>query len=67
MFMNEKRTIWTLQGHPEMNKELGNVVLGVASAHIGVDEGETVELSRRMGREHDGVRIWKRVLEWVTE
>ena len=67
MFMNERKTIWTFQGHPELNEGLAKCMLRESSAYMGVDGKEMEKLSKRMERKHDGVRIWKRILEWVAE
>jgi GMP synthase-like glutamine amidotransferase len=67
MFINEKKTIWTFQGHPELNEGLGKALLAESPAYMGVDGREKEEISKRMERKHDGVRIWKRILEWVGE
>lgn len=67
MFMNERKTIWTFQGHPEMNEGLAKAMLADTPAYMGVDKTEREEIARRMERGHDGVEIWKRILEWVGE
>jgi GMP synthase-like glutamine amidotransferase len=67
MFMNERKTVWTFQGHPEMNAELAKSLLADTPAYMGVGGEEREELGRRMERWHDGVNIWKNILEWVGE
>jgi GMP synthase-like glutamine amidotransferase len=66
MFMNELRTIWTIQGHPELNMELGKAMVENTPAYMGIG-GEKDELLKRAEREHDGVEVWKGILEWVGQ
>ena len=67
MFMNERKTIWTFQGHPEMNAGLAKSLLADTPAYMGVCGEEREEIGRSMERGHDGVNIWKNILEWVEE
>lgn len=67
MFMNQRRTIWTFQGHPEMNEGLAKEMLADTPAYMGVDTQERAEIGIRMEKRHDGVEIWKSILEWVRE
>ena len=67
MFMNEEKTIWTFQGHPELNEGLAKAMLANTPAYMGVEGKEKRDIERRMERAHDGVRIWERILEWVKE
>jgi GMP synthase-like glutamine amidotransferase len=67
MFMNEKKTIWTFQGHPELSEGLAKALLADTPAYMGVDSKEREVIERRMERSHDGVRIWKRILKWVGQ
>lgn len=67
MFVNEAKTIWTFQGHPELNEGLAKSMLGESPAYMGVDGKQKEEISKKMERTHDGLRIWKRILEWVGE
>ena len=67
MFTNEAKTIWTFQGHPEMNGQLAKDMLADTPAYMGVEQVEREEIGKRMEREHDGVAIWRRILAWVGE
>ena len=67
MFMNERKTIWTFQGHPEMNEGLAKSLLADTPAYMGVNGEEKEDFSRKMEKRHDGVEIWKRILQWVGQ
>lgn len=63
--MNERNTILSFQGHPELNEGLAKAMLGNSPAYMGISEGEGVE--KRMERGHDGGFLWERILEWIRE
>jgi GMP synthase-like glutamine amidotransferase len=67
MFVNERNTVLTLQGHPEMNAELAKSLLARSPTYMGVDEGKKEDVAKEMEVGHDGVAIWMRILEWVKE
>ena len=67
MFVNEANTIWTFQGHPEMNEGLAKAMLADTPAYMGVESREMEMIEGRMEGGHDGVKIWKRILEWAVE
>jgi len=66
-FINEANTIMTFQGHPEFNEKLGLQMLGSVPTYMGVDQKQKEESAEKMGRLHDGVEIWSRILAWVKE
>jgi GMP synthase-like glutamine amidotransferase len=66
-FMNEAKTILTFQGHPEMNQGLAETNLRDAPSYMGVDDAKREVVAKTIERSHDGVLIWKRILEWVKE
>jgi len=67
IFLNETNTILTFQGHPELNKELAKAILGKAPSYMGVGDAEKEGLAQKKEENHDGVQIWARILEWVSE
>ena len=66
-FVNEANTILTFQGHPELNTGLAKQLLGDTPKYFGVDEEQKENLARKMELQHDGVEIWRRVLQWIRE
>lgn len=66
-FLNEANTIMTFQGHPEMTGTVAKVALGNTPSYMGVDDAEKGGITERMDLPHDGINIWKRILEWVRE
>jgi GMP synthase-like glutamine amidotransferase len=67
VFLNEGNTILTFQGHPELNEGLAKIYLGNTPPYMGVGDAEKEGLARNMEESHDGVQIWARILQWVTE
>jgi hypothetical protein len=65
--MNEAKTILTFQGHPEMNQGLAETNLRDAPSYMGVDDAKREVVAKTIEQSHDGVLIWKRILEWVKE
>lgn len=66
-FVNEKNTILTFQGHPELNSGLARNFVETTPAYMGLDGEKKAGLMESAGLEHDGVRIWERILRWVKE
>lgn len=66
-FLNETNTILTFQGHPEMTGSVGKIALGNSPHYMGIDEMEKDVIAERMELSHDGLDVWKRILEWITE
>ncbi|KAH7350745.1 class I glutamine amidotransferase-like protein [Rhexocercosporidium sp. MPI-PUGE-AT-0058] len=66
-FLNESNTIMTFQGHPELNEDLAKALLAHSPAYMGVNGDSKGALLERAGVDHDGVRIWARILEWIRE
>jgi GMP synthase-like glutamine amidotransferase len=66
-FVNEKNTILTFQGHPEMTESVAKAMLDDTPGYMGLDESEIEAIEQRMELPHDGGKIWKRILEWVHE
>jgi len=65
---NESNTILTFQGHPEMSEKMARLLAqGPSSYTEELSEEEIEALVARAGEEHDGLVVWKRVLEWVGE
>lgn len=67
IFVNEKNTILTFQGHPELNAGLARELVGTTPAYMGLDGEKKAGLMESAGLEHDGVKIWERILKWVKE
>lgn len=60
--------ILTFQGHPEMSEELARALMEANSMSTeGLTEEERMGLVDGTKVGHDGVEIWRRVLEWVGE
>jgi GMP synthase-like glutamine amidotransferase len=66
-FVNKANTIITFQGHPELNAELARDFVETTPAYMGLSEEKKAGLVAKAGVEHDGVKIWERVLRWVGE
>lgn len=67
VFVNEANTILTFQGHPELNAELARKFVENTPVYMGVAEGRKQDLIDKAGVEHDGVKVWARILEWARE
>jgi len=65
--INKRGTILTLQGHPEWRVKLGKQMVRSVPAYMGVKEEDKEGLEEAVKGGHDGVKIWRRVLEWVEE
>lgn len=66
-FVNEANTIMTFQGHPEMTESVAKSMFANVPSYMGVSEEEKGAIEERMELPHDGMGIWKRILEWVKE
>jgi GMP synthase-like glutamine amidotransferase len=64
--VNAANTILTFQGHPEMDAELSKL-LWEESNYMGVDTAEKEKLEIKINSSHDGLAIWKRILQWAGE
>lgn len=67
IFLNDANTIMTFQGHPEMTENIANMMFEKIPAYMGVREEERGAIVEKMSLAHDGMMIWKRILEWVKE
>ena len=65
--VNAANTILTLQGHPEMSAELSRLLLRDVPKYAGVDAAEKEALQIRIDSPHDGIAIWKRIVQWARE
>ena len=66
-FLNDENTILTFQGHPELNTDLARTLLANSPAYMGIDGERKEALVEKVGMDHDGVKIWSRILKWVRE
>lgn len=66
-FVNEANTILTFQGHPELNAELARNFVETTPAYMGLNDEKKAGLIAKAGLDHDGVKIWERILRWVRE
>jgi len=66
-FVNESNTIMTFQGHPELNEELAKTLLAHTPSYMGLDDAKGEEFLKRMEQDHDGIKIWERILQWIKE
>jgi GMP synthase-like glutamine amidotransferase len=66
-FLNDANTIMTFQGHPEMTENIARTMFENVPSYMGVREDEKESIIRKMELPHDGMMIWKRILEWVKE
>ncbi|KAF2787719.1 class I glutamine amidotransferase-like protein [Melanomma pulvis-pyrius CBS 109.77] len=65
--VNTANTILTFQGHPEMSAELSRLLLRDTPKYMGVDAAEKKALEIRIDSPHDGIAIWKRIVQWTGE
>jgi len=66
--LSETGRILTFQGHPEMSVELARALIESESVYTkGLSEMEKRKLRDGAEGVHDGVAVWRRVLEWVGE
>jgi len=66
-FLNDANTIMTFQGHPEMTENVGKTMLQDTPSYMELPAMELYEISEKMELPHDGMKLWKRILEWVGE
>ena len=66
-FVNEANTILTFQGHPELNTGLAKQLLGDTPKYFALDKEQKENLASKMELQHDGVEIWRRILQWTRE
>ncbi|RDW88402.1 hypothetical protein BP6252_00434 [Coleophoma cylindrospora] len=67
-FTNASNTVLTFQGHPEMTVEFGKKMLpSTTKSYMAVKEDEVDAISKKFELPHDGLLIWKRILDWVKE
>ncbi|KAL4939794.1 hypothetical protein BDV06DRAFT_224686 [Aspergillus oleicola] len=68
IFLSERNTVFTFQGHPEMSNELARFLLSRDSDYVaGKSEAERARIVQLGRGKDDGPRVWKRILEWVRE
>ncbi|KAJ4298022.1 hypothetical protein N0V90_005921 [Kalmusia sp. IMI 367209] len=65
--INATNTILTFQGHPEMSAELSKLLLKDTPQYMGVDATEKEALDTKINSPHDGIAIWKRIVQWAIE
>ncbi|KAF2739332.1 class I glutamine amidotransferase-like protein [Polyplosphaeria fusca] len=65
--VNAANTILTIQGHPEMYAELSKLLLRDTQKYMGVDAAEKEALEINIDSPHDGIAIWKRIVQWAGE
>ncbi|PVH97208.1 copper/iron-regulated glutamine amidotransferase [Periconia macrospinosa] len=65
--VNEANTILSFQGHPEMDAELSKLLLSFNPQYVSGDKVEQEALETRIHSPHDGIAIWKRIVEWAGE
>jgi len=66
-FINADNTIITLQGHPELDEALAKAMLVNAPSYMAVEGAEKEAIAKKMESPHNGLDIWRRVIEWVKE
>ncbi|KAL2020014.1 hypothetical protein VTK56DRAFT_8917 [Thermocarpiscus australiensis] len=69
-FLSHSNTILTFQGHPEKDAQCARLRVRDATRWFGVDAADRMALAhyeKAMEKQHDGVEIWGRVLEWARE
>ncbi len=65
--INATNTILTFQGHPEMDAELTKLLLGDTPNYVGGSAAEKEAMEVKINRPHDGIAIWKRIVQWARE
>jgi GMP synthase-like glutamine amidotransferase len=65
--VNATNTILTFQGHPEMSASLSALLLSQTPKYMGIDAAEKQALDVKIKSEHDGLAIWKRIIQWAKE
>ncbi|KAJ9257385.1 hypothetical protein DTO027B5_3900 [Paecilomyces variotii] len=67
VFLSPSKNILTLQGHPEMNGDLASMIMDHAFTYIGSSDHRSLNtVKRSMQEEHDGVKIFRKILEWAS-
>lgn len=66
-FINAANTILTFQGHPEMSAELTKLLLRDVPKYAGVSAAEKETLEIKINNPHDGIALWKRIIQWAGE
>lgn len=66
-FVSEEGNILTFQGHPEMGGEIMAGMLAKVPEYMGVSQDERIEVAEKCRGKHDGVAIWRCVLQWISE
>jgi len=66
-FVSASNTILSFQGHPEMNVELVKTMFSKVPSYMGVDKRDKPSILDRMQLDHDGLKIWSKVLDWTRE
>ncbi|KAH6658873.1 hypothetical protein BKA67DRAFT_615139 [Truncatella angustata] len=64
-FINAANTILTFQGHPEMSAELTRLLLKDVPEYMGRNAAEKKALEMKIDSRHDGMALWKRIVEWA--
>jgi len=66
--LSENGSILTFQGHPEMSVELAKRLMESESLYTkGLSVEELKGLKEGASGLHDGMSVWRRILEWVEE
>jgi glucosinolate gamma-glutamyl hydrolase len=66
--LSENNAILTFQGHPEMSPELAKLLMESESMYTkDLSKEEVRKLVQGAEGEHDGMKVWERVLKWVLE
>lgn len=58
--------IMIFQGHPELSRDVSEEVLRDLPAYMNVTKGQKPALAKSPW-EHDGYRIWEKILLWAYE
>jgi GMP synthase-like glutamine amidotransferase len=65
--VNASNTILTFQGHPEMSATLSKLLLRDTPDYMGGAPAEKEALEIRINSPHDGIAIWKKIIQWAGE
>jgi len=66
--LSENARILTFQGHPEMSVELAKRLMESESLYTkGLSVEELEDLREGTSGMHDGLSVWRRILEWVEK
>lgn len=67
VLLSPSKNILTFQGHPEMNGDLASMIMDHAYTYTGSSDQRGLDtVKRSMQEEHDGVKIFRKVLEWAA-